>query len=106
MKNKTVISVRSNCDFSLNYENSELTPKVELIILTTEPKYEWQKKGNGLVKNQHVDEFRCQTDLDGINSLIGQLQIASDNISKFNQLSSGINTIVKNHIIKQTDSKK
>lgn len=97
MKSKTIVSVRSNCNFALNYESGKLVPTTELIIITTEPKYELNKKGDALIKTQHVSEFRCQTDLEGVNRLIGELQILVKNCNAFEQTSHAINALIKDH---------
>ncbi len=97
MKNRTIISVRSNCDFGLNYETSNLHPQTEIILITTSPQYTINSKGDALKKSIGVDEFRFKTDLDGLNKLIGELQIAVNNINHFNQLAGSLNTIIESH---------
>ena len=101
MKNRTIISIRSNCDFSLDYATSNLRPQTEIILLTTEPDYKWNKKGEGLIKEQKVEEFRFKTDLDGLNKFIGELQIAVANINNFNQLSASMNAIIEANKVKK-----
>jgi len=36
---KHLVSFRSNTKFSLNYEDQNLTPQIEIIILSHEPEY-------------------------------------------------------------------
>ena len=95
MKNKTLISVRSNCDFSLNYESGNLIPKTEVILLTTSPKYIVNKKGDGLIKSVEVDEFRFISDLEGVNKLIGELQLVVKNMNNFEQTAASFNAIIE-----------
>ena len=95
MKNKTLISVRSNCDFALNYETGKLHPKTEVILITTSPKYVINKKGDGLIKSAEVDEFRFISDLEGVNKLIGELQLVVKNMNAFDQTASSFNAIIQ-----------
>ena len=44
MKSNTLISVRSNCNFALDYETGKLRPQTEIILITTSPKYVINKK--------------------------------------------------------------
>ena len=92
---KHLVTIRSNTNFSINYENSNLKPQVELIILTAEPKYEVNKKGE-IMKSEELGEFRLFTTIDGINAMIGELQLLASQINKFEQLSVGINSLIEN----------
>ena len=85
--------VRSNTSFTVNYENNNLTPQIEIILLTTEPKYIVNKQ-RGIDKGVELGEFRLFTDKDGINEMIGQLQLLAANLQTFEQMSVGINTII------------
>lgn len=44
MSKKTLIQVRTNSNFSVNYKDLNLIPEVELILLFTEPEYQVNKK--------------------------------------------------------------
>ena len=103
MKNHTIISVRSNCDFSLDYESHKLHPKAEIVILTTEPIYKLNTKKTGIEKGQEVKEFRFVTGLDGVNELIGQLQNLSTQINHFEQMGTALNGLIKSF---ETNTKK
>lgn len=94
---KEIISVLTNCDFSLDYKSNNLKPLSEIIIITTAPKYVPNKKGDALIKDSRIEEFRFKTDLDGLNKLIGQLQLAVNQINHFEQMASGLNTIIEAH---------
>lgn len=95
MKNKTIISIRSNCDFSLNYETSNLHPQVELILIASSPKYSLDKKATKIIKEQDVEEFRFKCDLQGVNRLIGELQLIVKNMNQFEQLSASFNSLIE-----------
>jgi hypothetical protein len=95
MTKQILIHVRSNCKFALNYENSNLVPEAELILLSSAPKYEWNKQGK-IAKGQTVEEFRINIDLASVNRLIGELQLLAQQMSSFDQLSGSINTIIEN----------
>jgi hypothetical protein len=103
MKPKTIISVRSNCDFSLNYESSMLHPKAEIILITTQPKYKLNTKKGELTKEQDVEEFRFNAGLDGINKLIGELQLVVKNMNAFEQVASSFNAIIENSKTKESN---
>lgn len=90
---KRLISFRSNTKFSINYETSNLVPEIELILLSTEPKYEVNKKFE-VMKGSELSEFRIFTSLDGINNMIGELQELARRLQTFEQLSVGMNQII------------
>ena len=94
MKSNTLISVRSNCNFALNYENGKLMPLAEIILISTTPKYVMSKKKDGFTKEMDIQEFRIISNLDGINTLIGELQLLSQNINTFEQMAASFNTII------------
>lgn len=94
MTKKTLIQIRTNSNFSVNYENLNLVPKVELIMLFTEPEYQVNKKGE-ILKGQKLSEFRINSSVDGINHIIGELQALQVQLQTFTNLSEGINAIIK-----------
>lgn len=91
---KKLISFLSNTTFSINYETQNLTPQIELILLSTEPKYEVNKKSE-IMKGAELSEFRIFTSLEGINAMIGELQSVAANLQKFEQLSKGLNGLIE-----------
>lgn len=95
MKNKTIISVRSNCDFALNYETGKLHPQTEIILITTSPKYKLNTKKGELIKEQDVEEFRFKSGLEGVNTLIGELQLVVKNMNAFEQTAASFNAIIE-----------
>ncbi len=101
MKSKTIISVRSNCDFQLNYESATLHPKAEIILITTQPKYKLNTKKGELIKEQDVEEFRFNASLEGINTLIGELNLVVKNMNAFEQTAASFNAIIKNSQTKE-----
>jgi hypothetical protein len=92
---KHLISFRSNTKFSLNYDDQNLTPQVELIILSHEPEYKLNTKGE-IMKGSVLGEFRIFTSLDGINAMIGELQLLAAQLQTFEQLSVGMNSLINN----------
>ena len=103
MENRQLISVRSNCDFSLDYEKGTLHPHTEVIIITQSPNYKVNEKTDKISRGIKVDEFRFKSSLDGINKLIGELQIVAQNMIKFEQLSGSFNAFIKSAQDKQND---
>lgn len=95
MKNDNLIAVRSNCDFSLDYTSGKLTPQTEIILITTAPKYISNKKKDSITKEFDVSEYRFKSDLDGVNKLIGELQLVVKNMIQFEQLSGSFNAIIE-----------
>lgn len=94
MTNKRLISVRSNCDFSLNYETGKLHPQAEVIIITTSPTYELNEAKDNLIKEQSITEYRFKSSLEGINTLIGELQLVVKNMNDFEQMAASFNAII------------
>ena len=90
---KHLISVRSNTKFAVDYGTKLLTPEIELILISIEPKYEAKK--DGIHKGNEVSEFRIFSDLDGVNKLIGELQLLVAGMQQYEQLSSGINSLIE-----------
>lgn len=106
MKNNTLISVRSNCNFSLNYETGTLHPQTEIILITTAPKYILDKKKNGFTKEMDITEYRFLSGLDGVNKLIGELQLAVQNMNAFEQTAASFNIIIESNKQQQGPSDK
>ena len=92
---KHLVTLRSNTNFALNYENQNLKPQIELIILTQEPEYKANKKGE-IEKGYAIGEFRIHTTLEGINVMIGELQLLATQLQTFEQLSTGMNKLIEN----------
>lgn len=89
-----LISIRSNQTFDVNYENNQLSPTTEIIILVTQPKYDL--KGKQIVRSNELKELRFETDTEGINALIGQLNQALKVSNQYSQMGSAMNEIIKN----------
>jgi len=92
---KHLVSFRSNTKFSLNYEDQNLTPQIELIILSHEPEYKINSK-NEITKGSALGEFRIFTTLEGVNAMIGELQLLAAQLQTFEQLSVGMNSLINN----------
>lgn len=97
MKSNTLISVRSNTNFSIDYKTGLLTPQLEVILITTSPKYTLTKKGDGFTKTMDIQEYRFLSCVEGINNLIGQLKMLLDNAVVFDQMASSFNTVIKSY---------
>jgi len=87
-------SVRSNLNFTVNYENGHLVPVVEVILLVQKPTYTQNKKGD-VLKNVGLQELRFETSLNGVNVLIGELQAMLANLNNYEQLAASINHVIK-----------
>lgn len=90
-----LLSVRPNTHFTL--EEMELRPTIELILILHQPCYSQNKKGD-IVRGGELKEVRFITTLKGINGLIGQLQATVSGLNKMEQLSSGLNAVIKEYI--------
>ena len=95
MSKPNLMAVRSNCTFELHYQEGTLSPKAEVIIITAGPKY--VRKEDEIFRDVEVSEYRFESDLDGINKLIGELQLVVNNMNKFEQLSCSLNAIIKSN---------
>ena len=91
---KYLISVLSNTYFGLDYTTNNLEPQIEVVLLTQESKYKANSK-NELVKGVEVGEFRIFTSIDGLNQMIGELQLLASKMQNFQQLSVGINQLIE-----------
>lgn len=80
--------------FDVNYDNNQLSPVTEVIILVGQPKYELT--GKKIVKKTGLHELRFETDPEGINILIGQLQQALKVANNYSQMGGAINDIIAN----------
>jgi len=104
MTKKTLVQLRTNSTFAVNYENLNLIPEVELIMLFTEPEYVVNKKDE-IVKGQKLSEFRIKTSIKGISHIIGELQALQVQLQTFDNLSEGLNAIIKQNTVRKEDSK-
>ena len=105
MTKKTLIQIRTNSNFSVNYKDLNLIPEVELILLFTEPEYQVNKKFE-VVKGQKLSEFRIKTSSEGINQIIGELQALQVQLLTFSNLSEGLNAIIKQNTKPKEEAKK
>jgi len=92
---KYFVGVVSNTNFSVDYDTNNLKPQIEVILLTQEVVYKADVKGN-IRKGTEVGEFRIFTSLEGVNDMIGKLQLMASELQKFEQLSVGINQLIEN----------
>lgn len=93
MENKQLVSVRSNCTFALDYNSGKLHPQTEVIIITQSPNYVVRK--DKIVRELKADEFRFRSTLEGINALIGELQVLVQNMNNFEQTAGAFNVIIE-----------
>lgn len=89
-----LISVRSNQDFTVQYENGKLIPQTEIIILIEKPKY--IKKGEKLERSTSIEEIRFKTGTNGIQALIGMLEQAERVASGYEKMAGSFNEIIVN----------
>lgn len=94
MSKKTLVQIRTNSNFTVNYQDLSLSPEIELIMLFVEPKYEVNKK-NEISKGSQLNEFRIKTNISGISHIIGELQALQVKLQTFDNLSEGLNAIIK-----------
>lgn len=96
MTKKTLIQIRTNSNFSVNYQDLTLSPEVELIMLFTEPDYTVNKKME-IAKSVSVDEFRIKTDIAGVGRIISELQALQNQLLTFENLSGMLNSVIKSN---------
>lgn len=103
--NQHLISFRTNTKFSVNYETMNLVPQLELILITVQPKYTSNKKGD-VVKGSDVGEFRIHTTLEGINQMIGELQVLAARLQTYEQVAVGLNMVIAEGLKRNPPEKK
>lgn len=87
-----LISVRTNQDFGVNHENGKLIPQTEVILLIEKPKY--VIKGDIVKRSSEVSEMRFKCGTNGINELIGKLQLAQSMAASYEQMAGALNEII------------
>ena len=94
---KFFVGVLSNTHFTVDYETNNLTPQIEVILLTQEVKYKVDEDDDdgGIKKGIEVGEFRIFTSLEGVNDMIGKLQAMASQLQSFQQLSVGVNQLIE-----------
>ena len=102
---KYFVGVVSNTNFSVDYNTNNLEPQIEIILLTQEVKYKASSKGD-IQKGIEVGEFRIFTSLEGVNDMIGKLQLMASELQKFEQLSVGINQLIEHSKKSNKDGEK
>jgi hypothetical protein len=98
---KQILSLMSNCDFTLDYKTKQLQPKVELIFVLASPKYGVNKKTNKLTVEQEISELRFIASPNGVNEMIGQLKVALDELNHFAQMSESLNHIISQNTLSE-----
>jgi hypothetical protein len=94
MTKKSLVQIRTNSNFGVNYKDLTLIPEVELIMIFREPEYISNKKGD-ILRGDKISEFRIKTTASGINHIIGELQALQVQLTTFENLSEGLNAIIK-----------
>jgi len=89
-----LVSVRSNQNFGVQYEQGKLIPQTEIIILVEKPKY--TIKGESIKRKTKVSEIRFTCGTEAINHLIGQLQLAQRVATQYEQMAGVMNEIIVN----------
>lgn len=92
---KSLIQIRTNAGFTVNYDDSTLSPQIELIMLFVEPKYIIDREKDTIIKGQEINEFRIKCNPQGISEMIGELQALQVQLQGFNNMSEGLNAIIK-----------
>jgi hypothetical protein len=69
-------------------------PEVELIMIFREPEYIVNKKQE-IARGDKISEFRIKTSTNGIAHIIGELQALQVQLTTFENLSEGLNAIIK-----------
>lgn len=89
--------IRSNTTFSVNYDDLNLVPTVELIFINVHPKYKvvTKEEKQFISKGHGLTETRIHCTLDQINHIIGNLQATAANLQIFQQMSVGLNKVIE-----------
>jgi len=84
--------ILSNANFNINYENTKLTPRIELIFLCLQHKYSDEE--TAISKKTEMVDFRFETDAKGLDYIINELTIMKGFLEQSSELSDKINQIV------------
>lgn len=100
---KNFLTLRTNRTFYLDQESKTMVPVLELIIITSHPKYVNQKIESSqteveLEKLQEIEEVRLQFTHDGLIEFMNQLSPSLQNIPAFEHLGKTFSDIVKSTI--------
>lgn len=90
-----LVSVRSNQDFSVKYDDNSLIPQTEIIILVQKPVYNLNKKGDQIVRGDGIEEIRFKASTEALNHLIGQLNAAAQKAAQFDQMAGVLNNAIQ-----------
>ena len=89
-----LLSVRTNQDFTVNYETGQLDPQTEIIVLVEKPSYKIQ--GKKILRNSELTELRFKCGSTGLSHLIGQLEAAQRQVIHFEKMAGALNQIIVN----------
>ena len=90
---KKLASVRTNLNFSVNPENNELKPTIEVILLTYKPEYSFTTKGE-IAQKKALDETRLILSTEGLNQLIVNLQLGASQLQQYEQMGVALNQVI------------
>jgi hypothetical protein len=95
---KVLASMRSNMNFSVDYDTKELTPAIELILLAVKAGYKI-KKGD-IEKESQIEEMRITLSPQALNQVIAQLQVQAQQLQVFEQAGEALNSVLRTMIKK------
>ena len=94
MTKKSLLQLRTNSSFGVDYSTSNLIPEVELIMLFSEPEYQLTAKKDSVKKGLKLSEFRIKTTSEGINQMIGELQGLQISLQQYEQMGTTLNSVI------------
>jgi hypothetical protein len=91
---KQLASVRTNLSFSVENGTTDLVPTVELVLLTYKPEYLFNSKRE-VQQKKSLEETRLILQVEGLNQLIANLQLAATELNQYEQMGIALNTVIK-----------
>lgn len=91
-----LVSVRSNTNFSVNYEQGTLIPETEIIIIIQSPVYKLNETGDKIEKTNGISELRFTCNKKALHHLIEHLQQLEERTENSDQVVDTINEVIAN----------
>jgi len=90
---KQLASVRTNISFTVENGKTELTPLIEIVLLTYKPEYSFGAKSQ-ILQKRALDETRLILSTAGLNQTIANLQLALSELQQYEQMAVALNNVI------------
>lgn len=97
---KQLASVRTNISFTVENGKNELTPLIEIVLLTYKPEYSFGSKDQ-ILQKRALDETRLILSTNGLTQTIANLKLALSELQQYEQMAAALNNVI--NAIKKND---